>query len=167
MKRLIGTTLLIGLLPLVAAAQGKDYSKGHGYVYSGAGATAAFDDGGEGIIHMGAGGEGFFHKHLGIGADLGYVAPFERFTKGVGTFSPNLVARSRGRNHRNRLEPFVTCGYTRFLGLGDPNGANFGGGVNWWFKERLGLRFELRDNLWGEGGEIYHLAGFRLGLTFR
>jgi hypothetical protein len=168
MKRLIGTVLVLVLLPHAARVRGADYSKGHGYVYAAPGAAGGLDAGAESIIHIGAGAEGFFHKYLGIGADVGYVAPLEEFKGGVGTFSPNLVARFYAQGDQNRVEPFVTGGYTLFLHSGrTANGGNFGGGFNWWFKGRLGLRFELRDNIWSDGADLYHIAAFRVGLTFR
>ena len=30
-------------------------------------------------------------------------------------------------------------------------GLNFGSGVNYWLKDRVGLRFEFRDNVWAPG----------------
>jgi len=62
----------------------------------------------------------------------------------------------------------MTGGYTRFFGDGSANGFNFGGGLNYWFKERIGLRLEVRDNVLviASGGQI-HFVGFRIGLAFR
>jgi hypothetical protein len=85
---------------------------------------------------------------------------------GVGALSPNLVARFRAKDEGNRLEPFVTGGYTLFFRSGTTNGANFGGGVNYWFKNRVGLRFEVRDTLSVEVRTV-HFVGFRVGVTFR
>ncbi len=169
MKQLIGTTLLIGLLPLLAAAQDSEYSKGHGYLYFAPGFAAAKGETGMGVAHMGGGGEGFLTRNLGLGADVGYLAPFEAFSDGIGTFSPNFVARFRAKSDENKVEPFVTGGYTLFFRQGTANGANFGGGANWWFKERVGLRIELRDNVMIPGGDVSapHFVGFRIGLTFR
>jgi hypothetical protein len=44
--------------------------------------------------------------------------------------------------------------------------ANFGGGVNWWWRDRMGLKVEFRDHVAAEGGN-YHIWGVRFGLTFR
>jgi hypothetical protein len=80
--------------------------------------------------------------------------------------SPNLVVRFRAKDEHNRVEPFVTGGYTLFFRWGAANGFNFGGGVNYWLKDHIGLRFEVRDTVWTSGGLIHYL-GFRIGVTFR
>ncbi|HUU13422.1 MAG TPA: outer membrane beta-barrel protein [Terriglobia bacterium] len=169
MKQLIGTILLIGLLPLFAAAQDSEYSKGQGYVYFAPGFAAAEGETGKGVAHIGGGGEGFFTRNLGLGADVGYLVPFEAFSDGIGTFSPNFVARFRAKSDKNKVEPFVTGGYTLFFRQGSANEVNFGGGANWWFKERVGLRIELRDNVMIPGGDVTttHFVGLRIGVTFR
>jgi hypothetical protein len=165
MRRLTGSVFLMLLLPLLAAAQSNDYSKGHGYAYFAPGFATAE---GESIsmAHIGGGGEGFFTRNVGVGVDAGYLAPFESLGDGIGTFSPNFVARFRAKSADNKVEPFATGGYTLFFRSGTANGFNFGGGANWWFKEHLGLRLEVRDTVWTEGGAIHHV-GFRIGLTFR
>jgi hypothetical protein len=169
MSRLIGTVLLIACLPLLAAAQSTDYSKGHGYAYFAPGTMAQTRCSGCGRLataHIGGGGEGFFTRNLGLGADLGYLTPMRSWGDGIGTFSPNFVVRFRAKDDYNKLEPFVTGGYTLFFRSGTANGFNVGGGVNYWFKDRFGLRFELRDNVWTEFGTV-HYVGFRIGVTFR
>ena len=133
------------------------------------GFAAAKGETGMATAHLGGGGEGFFTRHLGAGADVGYVAPFESFSDGTGTFSPNIVARFKPKTAENKVEPFVTGGYTLFFRSGTVSGANFGGGVNWWFKERVGLRLEVRDDVMIPGGDVAttHFVGFRVGFTFR
>jgi len=41
------------------------------------------------ILHIGAGGEGLVYKGLGVGADLGYLAPAQAFREGIGLLSVN------------------------------------------------------------------------------
>ncbi|MDQ3010723.1 MAG: hypothetical protein M3X11_08495 [Acidobacteriota bacterium] len=53
-----------------------------------------------------------------------------------------------------------------FFRSGVDNGVNFGGGVNYWFKDRIGLRFEVRDHMFIPSPDT-HLIGFRVGLLFR
>jgi hypothetical protein len=94
MKRLIGTTLLMGLLPLLAAAQGTDYSKGHGYVYFAPGAmvqTACGECDRLATAHIGGGGEGFLTRNLGFGADLGYLTPMRSW----GRWDWDILAQRR------------------------------------------------------------------------
>ena len=164
MKTTALATLILALVPCLAQAQTSDESKGHGYVYFAPGVTAPE---GEGTIHIGGGGEGFFSRYVGAGADVGYVAPYSSFSDGIGIFSPNVVARFRPKGKENKVEPFVTGGYSLFFRDGTANGANLGGGVNWWFKERIGLRFEIRDSVLINTEETVQLIGFRIGLTFR
>jgi hypothetical protein len=163
MKQLTGTLLLIVCLPLLAAAQGSEYSRGHGYFYVAPGVATEWES--TVTLHIGGGAEGFPSKYVGVGADAGYIAQFEDYTN-VSTFSLYAVGRFRPKTSDNRLEPFVAGGYTHFSGLGTPNGINFGGGVNYWFADHVGLRCELRDNARGSR-PLHHFVGFRIGLTFR
>jgi hypothetical protein len=52
--------------------------------------------------------------------------------------------------------------------FGDGIGAGFhaGGGVNYWFKERLGARFEFRAHV-PVNTDLQPFYGFRVGITFR
>ena len=43
------------------------------------------------------------------------------------------------------------------------NAFNYGGGLNWWIGERVGLKFEIRDQY----GDSVHYWGMRFGVTFR
>jgi hypothetical protein len=43
---------------------------------------------------------------------------------------------------------------------------HIGGGINYWFKKRVGLRFEIRDHVFPQDGAA-HLLNGRVGLTFR
>jgi len=125
------------------------------------------------MAHVGGGGEGFFTKNLGAGVDVGYLTPMRSWGDGVGTFSPNLVARFPSGSRGGKVEPLLTGGYTLFFrgGGGKGHGFNFGGGLNYWFKDRIGLRFEVRDNVGVETSRgfdsTHHFVGFRIGLAFR
>lgn len=163
MKRAIQLIFLMVSLPLLASAQTNEYSRGLGYAYFSPGVTSPST---VTWAHVGAGGEGFFTKYLGAGAEVGYLTPIRSFSDGVGTLSPNLVVRFRAKDEHNQLEPFATGGYTLFFRSGHASGYNFGGGVNYWLKDHIGLRFEVRDNVWTSGGVIHYL-GFRIGVTFR
>lgn len=163
MKRAIQLILLMVSLPLLASAQTSEYSRGLGYAYFSPGVTSPSS---VTWAHVGVGGEGFFTKYLGAGAEVGYLTPIRSFSDGVGTLSPNFVVRFRAKDEHNKIEPFVTSGYILFFRNGHANGYNFGGGVNYWLKDHIGLRFEFRDNVWTSGGVIHYL-GFRIGATFR
>lgn len=166
MKLLLGTILLIGLLPLLAAAQDSKYSRGHGYFYVAPGVRTAPYAKPRSTIQVGGGGEAFFTRHLGLGADLGGLKVSG--ADWLGTLSPNFVARFRAKDDENKVEPFVTGGYTLFFRSGTVSGYNFGGGINYWFRDRVGVRFEARDSVWvASDAPDLHLVGFRIGVTFR
>ena len=159
-------------LPLAVAAQTaspkakqatNDNGHSYGYVFAAPGGTSG---GGGGTLHIGGGGEGVLKNGVGIGAEVGYIAPFEAFGDGLGIFSVNGSYHFLNSSKSEKLVPFVTGGYTGFFRGGYANGANFGGGVNYWFKPRVGLRVEFRDNVFLQEGSS-HFLNVRVGLAFR
>lgn len=181
MKRGTWGVLILILAPSLGQAQSSDYSKGHGYVFGGAGGQTY----GGADVHVGFGGEGFFNRFVGISAEGGYVGGSGASNSDAGIFSPNFVARFLAKDNKNKVEPFVTGGYTLFYhgetearinsGFGYSyfdvhrlrSGMNLGAGVNLWASDRIGVRFEFRDYiLLGSYGTI-HFAGGHIGLTFR
>ena len=188
MRRIALFLALIISLTLAASAQtspkgsGQTSSgkgKGSGYVFGSGGVTDRFGDilaGEDGsTIHIGGGGEFITKNGLGIGGELGYLANQESIGDGIGTFSINGSYHFLKSSKPGKVVPFVTGGYTGFLVTGGytgsfrgdyANGINFGAGINYWFKPRVGLRFEFRDNVWlPENAQ--HFFNFRVGLTFR
>jgi hypothetical protein len=151
--------LLAAILPSAVAAQNKEH-RGQGYVFV---APTSFTEGG-GALHVGVGGEGLVYKGLGIGGEIGYLGVTEDLSPGIGVASLNgsyNFLRSR------RLSPFLTGGPTLVFAR-DFGGIvmNLGGGLHWWFKDHIGLRFEVRDHFAPESGSS-HAIGFRIGLAFR
>ncbi len=166
MIRLMGIVLLFELLPLTAAAQNSEYSKQDGYFYIAPGVRTALHTDTVRAIQAGGGAEGFVTPHLGAELDLGALKASDALWLGV--FSPNFVARFRVRNVENKVEPFVTGGYTVFFRSGSASGYNFGGGFHYWFSRHVGLRFEARDSVWVTlGAPDLHFVGFRIGMAFR
>ena len=160
-------TLVISLSVVVTAqtVSPKTTENGysHGYIFAAPGGTSG---GGGGTLHIGGGGEGVFKNGAGIGAEIGYVTPFESFGDGLGLFSVNGSYHFLKASKSGKVVPFVTGGYTGFFRGGYANGVNFGAGVNYWFKRRVGLRVEFRDNVFVQDGSA-HLLNVRVGLTFR
>ena len=157
MKNLmIASSLALLLLQTGFAQETKDVAEG--YVFFAPGVEIP---GGEGLAHMGVGGEVLF-KGIGIGPEIGYLTPIRSFGDGIGVFSPN-VSYHFGNG---KVSPFVTGGYSLFFRSGHANGFNFGGGVNYWVSNRAALRFEFRDNVIPEHNDVHFLA-FRFGLSFR
>ena len=157
-----------------ALAQEPNRSRGQGYFFF---ALGMGDNGPEGRghqyqpdIHLGAGGEGFIYKGLGVGAELGPFFPtktgspfsgWSDWAEGLG--SANLSYHFLPDTIDRKFEPFVTAGYSLFFRAGTFNGYNGGGGVNVWMNKNAALRFEGRFHVAYE----HHFAGFRIGMTFR
>lgn len=158
MRRMFLAILVVALLPVLAAAQDRPYS-GLGYVFFAPGGASP---GNNMLMHFGVGGEGFAYKGLAAGAEIGMLGPKECLSEGIGLFSPNA---SYHFNRNAKLVPFVTGGYSLGFRQGIGNMVNFGGGVNYWFKPRLGLHLAFRDHLYPP--ENAHLWEFRFGLSFR
>lgn len=104
---------------------------------------------------------------LGASVEGGYLGPLPRgFEHGVGVISANAVFHA-GRPRRHRVTPFVTGGYTLWFRQGSASGVNVGGGVNYWLRDGLGLRAELRDHIpLGDYRSRPHVWGARVGFTW-
>lgn len=116
-------------------------------------------------VSAGAGGEGFLWRGLTLGGDIGYYRFIERGRYAIGATTLNVGYNFANRSRAGRFDPFVNAGV---LGLafgagGAARAMALGGGTNFWFKRRLGLRTEAR--LAGIAGEV--LVMFRVGLAFR
>ncbi len=131
-----------------------------GYVFVAPGAYIGWSES-VGTMHVGAGAEALVYRGLGLGAEAG-VAWATQGSDPLGLFSVD------GYYHFSRLRkvsPFLAGGYSRVGGDGGRNLVNFGGGVNWWFRENKGILLEFRDHVYPDGGR--HLLGLRIGFAFR
>ncbi len=158
MKRFVLASAIVLSVSFSGFAQSEVSSRGQGYVFFAPGVVSS--PGATGFAHFGGGGEAVI-KNVGIGAEVGYLTPWQYFSEGMGVFSAN------GSYHiptGGKVSPFFTGGYSVFFRSGTANGLNFGGGVNYWFRERMALRFEVRDNVLDREA---HFVGFRVGLSFR
>ena len=150
-----------------ASAQPADLqSKGQGYVFVAPGTGNIGPD--KANIHFGAGGQGFIYKGFAAGAELGGIGPL--FASGptgftdwvVGLGSANLSYHFLPQSAQ-KLEPFLTLGYSLFFRAGLSHGYNAGGGINLWLNRSVAMRFEIRDQQSYRRDSL----GFRLGVTFR
>ncbi len=170
------SSLLVLLFVAVTAAEAQTATQvarqinqpgGYGYAFVAPGARSTDDA----TLHLGGGGEYVFKGGAGVGAELGYLGPMERLDTGFGVFSLNGGYHFRKASRSGKTVPFLTAGYTGiFRGRGGDSGFNFGGGVNHWFKDRVGVRLEFRDNVFGytfSGNDYVHYLNVRVGLTFR
>lgn len=161
MHKLVFVILMVVLLPIAAAAQSKE-RRGQGYVFV---APTTTSEGGA-FLHIGGGGEGLVYKGLGVGGEIGYLGAGEALGNGVGVLSSNLSYHFRKASKSGKFAPFVTSGYSLVAPSDAVHAFNFGGGMNWWFKDRIGLRLEFRDYIPLQSGSS-HLFGVRIGLAFR
>jgi opacity protein-like surface antigen len=161
MRKIIVGVILLMAAQGVALAQGSTDRKGWGYAFGGVGGASG--SGSTAFFSAGGGGEGLVFKGLGLGAEIGYVAPFRDPGNGIGIVSPNI---SYHFSRESKLVPFVTGGYSlAFRNSANSSGGNFGGGVQYWMKDRVALRVEFRDHVFSSDSP--HLFQFRVGLSFR
>ena len=166
MKRTL-FSLTMPLLPGALYAQDQDSEKlfrynGYGYAFFSGGASQhAYRN-----VGAGGGGEGFLWRGLTLGGEIGYFRfPADR-NAGYGVFTIGPGYHFVNRSEPARIDPYVHVGLIG--GVLAPccfaRAGSVGGGVNYWFKEKLGLQI---------GGQLQVLAveeavvAFRIGLTFR
>ena len=165
MRRVIIGLILVITTSVTALAQSAGNApRGWGYFVGGAGATAG-NGSSSATFQVAGGGEGLLYKGLGIGAEVGYLAPFKGAGEGFGILSVNPSYHFKNASASGRLVPFVTGGYSLGFRSGTASGGNFGGGVQYWMKDHVGLRFEFRDHLFSS--DTPHFFQFRVGLSFR
>jgi len=156
MRLLIMAVCLFTLVPL-ANAQSESTGP-RGYVFFAPGVADHSS-----TIHFGGGGEFPIYKGLGAGGELGYLAPTSYIRDGFGVFSLNGTYDFLQGRRSAKVSPFATTGYSLGFRDGHVNGYNFGGGIHYWFADRMGLRAEFRDHVF----EKTHFYGFRIGWTSR
>lgn len=135
-------------------------------VYDTRGRTYAFfSEGGvdiEPTLHIGVGGEVPVYRGLHLGAELGAVRFGRHFSEGTAGIVSANGAYQFLNTSGSKVLPFVTAG----LSLAAPGPApalNFGGGANYWFHDRMGIRFEFRDYAFSDA----NLYEVRVAFTFR
>jgi hypothetical protein len=185
MKVFIVIVVLFLIVPASVWAQETDHHpRGLGYVFIGAGTHQMG-------LTTGFGGEGYFYKGLGMGAELeaaGIGASTNDNSNLVGIGSADLSYHFFPKKIRGAAAPFVEGGYSNFFGqdvfLHYPgyrsygnyqHGFNIGGGIDIFATKHLGVRFDVRYN--GHGGRILwasfpneaqlSFVAIRIGLTLR
>lgn len=164
---MLRASLWILLLAGAAWAQGSN-----GYVFFAPGGVSCCGHTAM-TVQFGAGGEAVLGWGIGVGAEIAALGTRQDFADSVvGAFSPNGYYHFvHGR--RAKADPFVTAGYTLLFRSGHTNLFNFGGGVNYWFRPKLGARVEFRDFVYHSGGGFgfngttINYWGVRVGLAFR
>jgi hypothetical protein len=159
MKYVIAVVVAVVLCPL-AFGQGGD-----GYVFF---APGQLRGGGESqfAIHFGGGGRYISKSGAGLGVEVGMAGQKENFSDNyVGVFSPNGYYVF---NSNEKVKPFITGGYTRIFGNNSGfNAGNFGGGVTYWAKPKIGALFEFRDHVFSVDNTRVQFWEVRFGLAFK
>jgi hypothetical protein len=167
----LGLTVLVFTFAGPASAQSPSGSTGpssarmhraQGYIFAAPGAYVGYSDS-VATLHVGGGGEALVYRGLGVGAEIGAIGALEESGGGLGLFSVN---GSYHFGQKGKIVPFLTGGYSVVGGNGTRNLANFGIGVNYWLRERIGIRLEFRDHFYLDGAGR-QLRGFRIGFAFR
>ncbi|HKQ09168.1 MAG TPA: outer membrane beta-barrel protein [Blastocatellia bacterium] len=161
MRELFVIILLMTAIPAAAFGQSQGERRGWGYAFAGVGGNTGSDSGAR--FTAGGGGERLFYRGLGIGGEIGYLSSSNSIGDGIGIGSVNLAYHF---NNAGKVAPFVTGGASAaFRGSSAAGGGNFGGGIQYWPKDHVGLRFEVRDHIFSSDSP--HLFTFRVGVTFR
>lgn len=155
-------SVLTGVAPRLASAQ----TIGLGYAFGAPGFASCCGES-TAILHAGGGGEALIGNWLGVGADVGYIAPFQSFSEGLGLLSVNGSYHFPRTGVNYRTQPFVTSGYSLAFRKGHVNLWNVGGGADFWITRTVGMRIEVRDHIYSEYGATSHLWGPRLGVVIR
>jgi len=166
MNRILMAALLMALISCAGVAQERsDEKKSSGYVFAAPGAVVT-SGAAAGVLHFGAGGQGVLYKGLGMGAEIGYLSPNGSLAEGIGLASVNGLYEFKQANTKRKVIPFVTAGYSLAFRSGVFSAFNFGGGINYWVRQKLALRLEARDYVSPSEPNAHLLTG-RIGISFR
>ncbi|HEU0004651.1 MAG TPA: hypothetical protein VFS12_01555 [Terriglobia bacterium] len=165
MKKIFWMTLCLAVLTSAwAYPQNGETTPKQGYGYALFTPGVAVGDGALATLTIGAGAEGLIKGGFGASADLSYLfSPEYGFSEGFGLFSPGVFYQFKPAR---RTVPFVTGGYSLAFRGGASNLIHFGGGINHWFNNHWGMRFEVRNHMQPPSAE-YHLLQFRVAFLFR
>jgi hypothetical protein len=165
MSKSIFITVLIIAISGLAQAQGRtrvqsqsndEARKTQVFVLAGLG---NFSGAGGNAFQIGGGLDTIVYKGLSVGGEISHltVEPNQFLLSG------NVAYHILNGRRANRIDPFATFGYTRFMRSSlvgpDANAINFGGGVNFWLSNKFGLRADLRDHIGTAGGSMIGLRG--------
>ncbi len=155
--------LLIVLAPAMGSAQTGERPGAWGYGFV---APGAYTPGTTSTLHFGLGGEGLVYKGLGVGGELGYLAPTYAMAMGIGVASLDASYHFVTHSPEQKFVPFVSGGYSLAFRSATLNLVNYGGGMHYWFSRHFGLRLEFRDHVYLTSSRA-HALGFRIGVAFR
>lgn len=162
MRKLLIVSFLVFLMPALLFGQEQYRSNtSQGYLFAAPG-----NIGGTTTLEFGGGGETDLYKGLGFGIDFGYLTFPKYLSAGVGVLSPNGRFAFR-LSENSRLVPYVTGGYSLFFRRGVANAFNYGGGMDYWFTEKYGLKVEFRNHVLTNCSGNCNAYQVRMGVSFR
>ena len=114
-------------------------------------------------VHVGGGVETVWSNGLGFAFDAGYFTGSD-FGNGALSFSPAIIYEFPVNG---RVKPYVRAGGTLLANRASGLALwTVGGGINYWFKDRMGLKVEIRDSFLSEDPST-GLLDVMMGLVFR
>lgn len=160
MKNIAKVTLTLTILAGATSAFAQEGSFRHGLGYLFVAPTVESE--GERFVWQGGGGGEFrLANGLGFGAEIGGIHNLLQVS-----FNPYFHFNTADPS--GKWVPYITGGFT-----GVTNGEfgerwfNFGGGGDYWFKERIGMRLGFQNMVDLNHDDPWHYAGFRVGFTWR
>ncbi len=153
------TLLIITFITLLAATADAQVV---GYGVAGPAGARGFANTRALTFNAAGGAEVFLGKYFAVGGEGGF---FDRLMTVSANGSLHVVSTG------DRMSPFITAGYSK-MGISDGEGPafdewNFGAGVDAWFGDHAGMRFELRDHIRPDHRGTTHYGAFRVGVVFR
>ncbi len=165
MKRFLMILSLAATLAASALAQPSDAYNAVGTIGFGFGGRADHGADFGKLMSFAGAGEGYVWKGLALGGDGQLVWPRDDSESYFGLLSIGPSYHFDNRENPRRVVPFVTGGYGLAFREGSLSLYQMGGGVTWWPKARVGLRFEYRyfDNTRDE----FQMNQLRFSVAFR
>ena len=152
--------LIAAALLLAPAARTEERYSGQGTV------TAPFAVNPDFRTVMGVvgGGDAFLYRGLALQGEVGYLFSRRDFAEGFGVASVGPAYHFTSRRRSQKLVPFVDGGYTLAFRSGTASLWHVGGGATWWFHDRVGAQFGVRNYT----HQTEHwLTMLRVGFAFR
>jgi hypothetical protein len=160
----------------ISCSRSADAQSLSGNVFAGAGVFKCCE-GHTGAWQVGGGVDIPVVAGVSVSGDFGLVGPtgdgIVRERSGYASFGNGRLLSFNASYRFNRHDahqpwPFLTGGTGVMFGRRDAivGGLNVGGGIDWWLRERRGVRVEVRDQLLEEF-DGSHLVTLRVGFIFR
>ena len=100
---------------------------------------------------------------FGFGADVGYITSTTDFTGGLGLLAGGPIYQF---STSSRYKPYIRGGASLAFRQGVLPFVHVGGGVNRWFDDRWGWKFEVRDHFHPQYPS-FQVLEFTVGLLFK